>query len=64
MNASKIGTSELSGWRVACKNLLKSVRRTQPELHTSLLRQYTIAMATIANQLNMNVDAPGRMFEG
>ena len=41
----------------------KSVRRTHPELHTSLLVLYTIAMAAIVNQLNMNVDAPGRVFE-
>ena len=41
----------------------KSVRRTQPEQYTSLLLQYTIAMAAIANQLNISVDAPGRMFE-
>ena len=41
----------------------KSVRQTQPELHTSLLLQYTIARAAIVNQLNMNEDAPGWMFE-
>ena len=40
-----------------------SVRRTQPDLHTSLLIQYTIAMEAIVNQLNINVDAPGQMFE-
>ena len=41
----------------------KSVRDTPPELHTRLLFQYTSAMAAIVNQLNINCDAPGRMFE-
>ena len=41
----------------------KSVRRTQPELQTTLLVQYTNAMADIVNQLNINVDATGGMFE-
>ena len=41
----------------------KSVCRTQPKLHTSLLLQYTIEMAAIVNHLNINVDAPGRVFE-
>ena len=41
----------------------ESVRRIQPELHTSLLLQYTIAMEDIVNQLNINVDIPGRMLE-
>ena len=40
-----------------------SVRRTQHELYTSLLLQYTIATAAIVNLLNINVDAPGRMFK-
>ena len=41
----------------------KSVRRTQPELHTRLLLQYTSAMAAIVNLLNIISDAHGRMFE-
>ena len=41
----------------------KRVCRTQPELHTSLLLKYTVAMAARVNQLNMNADAPGQMFE-
>ena len=41
----------------------KSVHRTQPDLHTSLPLQYTIAMAAIENKLNINVDAPGWKFE-
>ena len=40
----------------------KSVRRTQPELLTSLLLQYTTASSAVVNQLNINEDAPGRMF--
>ena len=40
----------------------KSVRRTQLELHTSLLLQYTIASSAVVNQLNINEDAPGQMF--
>ena len=41
----------------------KSVRHTQPEQYTRLLHQYTSGMAAIVNQLNINVDAPGRIFE-
>ena len=41
----------------------KSVRRTQPEIHTRLLLQYTSAMETIVNQLNINGDVPGRKFK-
>ena len=33
----------------------KNVRRTQPELHTSLLLKYTIARAAIDNQLGSPV---------
>ena len=41
----------------------KNIRRAQFELHTSFLLQYTIARAAIVNQLNINENAPGRMFE-
>ena len=41
----------------------KNVRCTQPELHTRLLLQYASAMTAIVNQLNINGDAPNRMFE-
>ena len=40
----------------------KSVCRTQPALHTSLLLQYTTVISAIVNQLNINEDVPGRMF--
>ena len=52
-----LGVEELA------KICLKSVRTTQPDLHTRLLLQYTSATVAIANQLNIYGDAPGRMFE-
>ena len=41
----------------------KIVHHTQPELHTRLFLHYTSATAAIVNLLNINGDAPGRMFE-
>ena len=41
----------------------KCVGRTQPELHTFLLLQYTSAMAAIVNLLSVNGDAAARLFE-
>ena len=38
----------------------KCVRRTQPELHTFQLLQFTSAMAAI---VNINGDAAARLFE-
>ena len=63
MNASKLGTNQLPGWRGGAKICSKSVRFTQPELHSRLLLQYTSAMTAIVNQLNINGDARDRMFE-
>ena len=63
MNAYKLGTYALHGWRGAAKLCSKSVRRTHPELHTRLLLKYTSARAAIVNQLNIIGDAPGWMFE-
>ena len=54
MNAYKLGTNALPGWRGAAKMCSKSVHRSQPELHTRLLLQYTSATAAIVNQLNIN----------
>ena len=45
------------------KICLKCVCHTQPKLHTFLLLHYTSAMAVMKNLLNINEDAPGRMFE-
>ena len=53
-NTSKLSTSE--GGEEVPKICLKRVRPTQPELQTRLLVQYSIAMADIVNQLNINVD--------
>ena len=41
----------------------KCVRRTQPELYTFLLLQYTNATAVIVNLLNIKEDTAGQMFE-
>ena len=51
----------LGGEKLA-KICSKSVRRTQAELRSSLLIQYTIARAAIVNQLNIYEDDLGRMF--
>ena len=59
---SLVKVNFLDGEKLA-KILSMSVHQTQPELHNSLVLQYTIAMAAIVNQLNINVDAPGRMFK-
>ena len=40
----------------------KGVRRTQHELRSNLLLQYTTASSAVVNQLNINEDAPGRML--
>ena len=53
----------LLGGEELAKICSKSVRRTQPELHKSLLLQYTIAISAEDNQLNINEVALGRMFE-
>ena len=60
MNASKHGTNALRGWWGAAKVCSECVRRTQPELHTFLLLQYTSAMAVI---VNINGDAVARLFK-
>ena len=41
----------------------KCVRRTQTELHTFWLLQYTTARTAIVNLLNINGDAAARLFE-
>ena len=56
-------TTHFLGGEELVKICSNSVRRIQPELHTCLLLQYTSAMVAIVNQLNINGDAPGRMFE-
>ena len=51
------------GGKEQAKICSKSVCHTQPEQQTRLLQQYTSAMVAIVNQLNINEDAPGRMFK-
>ena len=58
---SLVPVNFLGGGELA-KICSKSVRRTQPELRSSLLLQHTIASSAEVNQLNINEDAPGRMF--
>ena len=62
MNASKLVPVNFLGRVELAKICSMSVCRTQTELHTSLLLQYTIDSSAIVNQLNINEDAPGRMF--
>ena len=45
------------------KICFKCVCRTQPELHTFLLLQYTSPIVAIVNLLNINGDAAGLLFK-
>ena len=61
MPPSMVPVNFLGGVELA-KIYSKSVRRTQSELRSRLLLQYTIASSAVVNELNINDDAPGRMF--
>ena len=71
INASNLGTSQLPsmvlvnllGGEELVKICTKSVCRTQPELWSSLLLQYTIDSSAVVNELNIKEDASSRMFE-
>ena len=63
MNTSKLGISQLPGWRVACKNLFQE-RSSNTDWATEQFDSPVYhSRSCVVNQLNINEDAPRRMFE-